>query len=66
MKTYTCSHFIGLIVGGQRTKTGEFPHMAGKNERIFKHIPHLELRIVFFQPSVGDFKEISNSCAEVL
>lgn len=28
IKTYECNQFTGLIVGGQITQTGEFPHMA--------------------------------------
>lgn len=28
-KQYKCNAFTGLIVGGEITKPGEFPHMAG-------------------------------------
>lgn len=28
LKEYQCNPFVGLIVGGEKTQVGEFPHMA--------------------------------------
>lgn len=32
MKEFNCRPGMGLILGGEIAKTGEFPHMAGKTK----------------------------------